>query len=723
MDVKSRGLSRHHEVGDTHHRSLSAVLLRRTLLLTLALGIAAAAVNMWIDLQREKDAVAFAANEFLSSSAPSAAAAAYNYDQEAAEQVVKGLFSQRAITDIAIINEGNVMVQRQRHTSPTLPQIGTIGEADEVVLTRLFYSPRSGQSEEVIGEISITVDKSLVAPAIVDRLLTFFVVTTVKNVLFGFLLFIMVLDVLARYTSELARTVRNWRPGDSRLKAPDLPNLLRHTEVDGLGRHIEELTQTANWAIRDIQVSHDAIRDTNTALSKHSVVLSDAVRARTVELEKANANLKRMAETDGLTKLYNRASLDKFLAETFNVVDSGQSHLSVLLIDIDHFKAYNDFYGHQAGDKALVRFAQVLSQVAQDTGCIVARYGGEEFVAVVHANSTNPELVAEVAEQIHAAVKGAAIEHHYSTIARRISVSIGTASTAEEEFHSADMLVSAADDALYAAKLKGRNQTVASTPEIRGRANEQRLSVQALLDAIEAREFEPFVQPQIDARTGELVGAEALVRWVHADGRVVPPGDFLETATDTGLITKIDAIVLEKIGVFLSEHPDVLPRLAFNVTGESLESDRYVSDIVRLARSSKTRIAVELLETAFIDRPSEHFLWQLDSLREAGVEIEIDDFGTGRTSILGLMTINPDRLKIARELILPLGVRPEQIDLVTSVIEIAKSLAVDVLAEGIENDEIAQLLIAIGCPIQQGYHHGRPVPLINLAENGFQRWA
>ena len=188
----------------------------------------------------------------------------------------------------------------------------------------------------------------------------------------------------------------------------------------------------------------------------------------------------------------------------------------------------------------------------------------------------------------------------------------------------------------------------------------------------------------------------------------------MQLAVDTGLIARIDAIVLEKSRAFLSDHPGALPRLSLNVTGQGFDNEAYVASIAELARSSTTGITIELLETAFIDRPSDHFLWQLDMLRDAGVEIEIDDFGTGRTSVLGLTAINPDRLKIARELVLPLGVRSEQVQLVTSVIEIARTLNVKVLAEGIESEDVAQLLISIGCPIQQGYFHGKPAPLAEL---------
>ncbi|MEM6824386.1 MAG: bifunctional diguanylate cyclase/phosphodiesterase [Pseudomonadota bacterium] len=686
-------------------RSLSTVLLRKTLVIALALGVVASAVTMWVDLQREKNAVEDLAVNFMSSAAPSAAAAAYNYDQAAAEQVAKGLFLERSITGITILNEGDVMVDEVRNVPPTLPQIGLLGSVDEVVLSQALYEPGANQQGTPIGELAITIDRSLVAPEIVDRLFTFFFITTAKNVLFSLLLFWMIFNLLAVHISALARMTQLWQPGAPKVCLPHLPHFLKHTEVAALGNRIEELTLLANGALDSVKKSHDAVVDSN-------LELSDTVRDRTRELEYVNLRLQRMADHDSLTGLYNRAYFDRLMDDAFSMASHAKETLSILLIDVDYFKAFNDFYGHQAGDKVLVSLGEILKRIHERTGCILARYGGEEFVGVLKSDAATAK---QVAKDIHAALESAAIEHHHSTVARRVTVSIGTASTAEEGCNAnMDVLVSAADDALYEAKFSGRNRTIASTPEIRAKAQEQRLSVRALLDAIEAGEFEPYAQPQVDARTGELVGAEALVRWVRADGTVVPPASFMQTAEQTGLIKKIDAIVLEKLRSFLSTHPTALPRLSFNVTGESFASTEYFNAILELSTSSETGITVELLETAFIDRPNEHFLWQLDALRDAGVEIEIDDFGTGRTSILGLMSINPNRLKIARELISPLAAREGQLRLVTSVVEIAASLNMNVLAEGVETKETAQTLIDIGCPIQQGFFHGRPMPMHDL---------
>lgn len=689
-------------------RSLSRALLGRTLTIALILGLLASAITMWGDLQREKDAVENLARDFLASAGPSAAAAAYNYDQVAAEQVAEGLFLERAITRIVILNEGDVMVDEQRRVEPTLPQIGIIGSVDEVTLTRTLFEPSTKSDPQAIGELTIVVDKSLVAPEIVDRLFSYFAISTAKNVLLGLLLYWMVFSILAKHITALALTMRAWEPRDGPANVPIVPNFLRTTEVDSLGHRIESLTASASRALNSMQKSHDTVLDTNAELN-------DEVRDRTKKLEHANARLQRMAERDGLTGLFNRAYFDRLLADYFSRAQNSKDPVAVILVDVDHFKPFNDFYGHQAGDATLVQLASILKDIQAETGCIMARYGGEEFVGLMQSSAKASK---KVAEKIQSAVEQAAIEHQHSTVARQITVSIGTASTAEEGmFATADALVSAADDALYEAKSDGRNRTVVSTPDIRDRALAQRMSVQAILQAIGKKEFEPYIQPQVDARTGELVGAEALVRWVRSNGEVVAPGEFMQTAESTGLIKKIDTIVLEKITSFLRSHPQTLPKLSFNVTGNGFNDREYVTKIIELSKSVPTNITVELLETAFIDRPDDHFLWQLDLLREAGVSIEIDDFGTGRTSILGLMAINPSRLKIARELITPLGHRLEQKNVVTSVIEIARSLNMNVIAEGVESEETSRILIEIGCPIQQGYLHSKPVQIDEFLES------
>ena len=688
-------------------RSLDKVLLRRTLTLALALGILAALVTVFRDLQREKEALVEGVLNVLLSAVPSAAAAAYDYDQQAAEQVVEGLFLQSAVTRVTIVNGGFEMVDSVRDVAPTLPRFTLLGSPDVVAFERTLYEPESIGTDRRIGKLLITVDRSLVAPEVIERIVSFILVTTVKNVAFGILLYWFVFNVLARQISILNRQLEQWRPGDGVLQVPTLAPILRRTEFEGLYHRSSELTALSNTALNNVKKSRDNAIVDNAALAK-------AVSDRTLMLEEANQRLQQLADHVGLTGIKNRAAFDRHLAEVFDAAKATNGPLEVLLIDIDLFKSYNDFYGHQAGDDALERVAKLLAHIAEQTKSFAARYGGEEFVLVTNTAVTGEE----VAERVHADLKAADIEHQQSPVARHVTASVGTASIGDfEAFEGPDEILSAADDALYEAKLSGRNRTVRSTADIRAMAKERRLSAQVLFTAIERGEFEPFLQHQVDMRSGEIVGAEALARWVHGDGTILPPSNFLGIAEKAGVTQKIDNIMFEKIAAFLAAYPDALPKLSINMTGETLRNVGAVRRMAELASTSKTVIVVELLETAFMDQPDDFVLWNLETLRDAGIEIHIDDFGTGRSSIMTLMTIKPDRLKIARELVALLGQQQGQRSLCKSIVEIARSLDMEVIAEGVETSEAAQILLAIGCPIQQGYLYSKPVSLTDFICN------
>ncbi|MEM7696216.1 MAG: EAL domain-containing protein [Pseudomonadota bacterium] len=688
-------------------------MLQVTLLLTLSLGVVAAVVQLWIDLRQEKDAVEVSASEFLASVAPSAASAAYNFYDPAAEQVVEGLFTQRAIKGVTIVNEGRVMIERVRDLTPTLPSIGSITHADEVTLSQTLVVPPEVGINAEIGSISIIVDRSVVAPAIVNRMFSYFLLATFKNFVLGLILIALVYGALARHIITIADIARRWRPETGRIKVPPPPDFLRDTELDLLGNQIRELSNTALRYIQKLDESRQAAEQSNYELSERSQVLTEAVETRTAELEAVNARLKHLVERDGLTGLYNRRYFDQKAADMFAACTQQGQSLGVLMIDVDHFKAYNDFYGHQPGDQVLQRIGEILSDIADDTGATVARYGGEEFVALTSEADLSS---ARLAARIHTALARANLEHQRSLIASRVTVSVGAAASdpAGGGPRGIEALLSAADEALYEAKRTGRNRTVASTGEIRGRAKEQQLATRTIVEAIERCEFEPFLQPQFDLTTGELSGAEALVRWRKPSGQVLTPGAFMAEASAARLVPLIDALVVTKIAAFLREIEGQglsLPRLSLNATADGLADQAYIESAVALAQASSTALAIELHETVLLDAPQEERLKTLGALRAAGAAIEIDDFGTGRTSILALMAIAPERLKIARELVMPANDKVKHRKVLQNVIGIGRALEVEVVAEGVESAQIAETLVSLGCPIQQGFYHGRPCAL------------
>lgn len=707
----------HHEEAA---RPLSVVLLRVTLFLVVALGTGAALVQVWIDLEQEKGAVELSAEEFLASVTPSAASAAYNFFEPGAEQVVEGLFTQRAVVSVSIENNGQTMVERSREVRPTLPDIGPITGADEVVLRQLLYTPPAVGGDEVIGMITVTVDRSVVPPAVVNRLFSYFLVATLKNLVLGFALIGIVYGALARHIVNLAEAARLWSPGAPSLDPPPPPRLLRGTELELLGQRIREMADAASGRIKEIEAAQAEIERSNTELSLRSESLTQTIEARTAELQRANDRLSMLAEVDELTGLKNRRAFDLAAQEACRAAAARHRQLAVLLIDVDFFKAYNDYYGHQKGDDALAGVGAAIDGVARAHGGLVARYGGEEFVALIenaHAGDAG-----RYAQRIHAALADADLEHQRSSIGSRLTLSIGasvldpTHGTPEEALQTA---LEAADEALYEAKRTGRNRTETSTAEIRESVRRQRQETQELLEAIENDRFEPFFQPQFDASTGRLIGAEALVRWRRRDGTIASPAEFMATAIDNGLVQLMDRRVIEKVGKMLREgerRGAVLPRLSLNAPKTGLHEEAIVQGIIDLAEIGTTRIAVELLETAIVDTLDELFAWQLDRLREAGADIELDDFGTGHTSILGLMKIRPQRLKIAKELIIPIAEDEACASIVKSVIDIGRTLQIDVLAEGVETAAVSKILIGFGCPAQQGFYLARPMPAEELLD-------
>jgi len=298
-------------------RQLSHALAKITLFLALVLGAISGGLQILADLRQEKNGVQYAAEEFLTSIVPSAASAAYNYYRPAAEQVAEGLFTQRAIVSVTIINEGEVMVSRSRTVEPTLPGIAGLSMADQVVLERKLTSPEGTGRREVIGSISITVDRSAVAPAFVNRMLYYFLSATIKNFILGILLILIVYGALARHIVSLAEATGTWRPGHGNLRVPRPPRLLRDTELDLLGHRVRQLAKAATGRIREVEASHVAAVETNTQLSQKSASLSQAVHRQNLQLQRANARLKELAERDALTGLLNRGSFDKMAAEAF----------------------------------------------------------------------------------------------------------------------------------------------------------------------------------------------------------------------------------------------------------------------------------------------------------------------------------------------------------------------------------------------------------------------
>ena len=424
---------------------------------------------------------------------------------------------------------------------------------------------------------------------------------------------------------------------------------------------------------------------------------------RNVQLELARAEADMRALHDDLTSLGNRRFISEGLHEFLSEQRQLGGEIATLAIDLDRFKQINDTLGHAAGDFVLAAVAGRLRNTI-GSGDLIARVGGDEFV-----------ILRRVTDSIHAPeILGQAIVETMSQPFRfedaelRLGASVGIAST---PISPAEDLLTNADIALYKAKSSGRSAVVTfNERDLADMMNAKTLS-DDLLGAIERKSFVPYFQPQIDALTGEIVGVEALARWDHASRGILSPGEFLKVATDLAVLDDIDEIIFERaLELCGNGFPaECSPNLSFNVSEQRFQSASII-EAIRQANGYPGTISVELLETIFFEDQGEAFQLQLDALRDAGVGIEIDDFGSGRASIIALEQISPDRLKIDRRLVLAVAESERSQKLIRSIVDIGHALGIGVTAEGVESFEQAARLTELGCDRLQGFLYGRPMP-------------
>lgn len=432
----------------------------------------------------------------------------------------------------------------------------------------------------------------------------------------------------------------------------------------------------------------------------------ELAEAHNVELETAKEQIEHIALHDHLTGLPNRRYLDRILTARAEECRADGSLLVILHIDLDRFKQINDTLGHRAGDSMLKHAAEVLRDHV-GSGDFVARIGGDEFVVVCTREVFSRKISNTAAQIIRELHKPVRYENHDV----RFGASIGIAFDSGADLDAKQLLLNA-DIALYRAKGGGRNRHEFFSIDARQHIfSTKRLSDEILL-GIERQEFIPFYQPQFCARTLDVVGAETLIRWRHAEHGILTPDRFLPTAEELDVVAILDGLMLDQALVdqqLWREAGTEIPKISVNVSARRL-ADPTLGRRLRALKIKPGTVSFELLESISLDHCDEASITNLKRLRRFGIEIEIDDFGTGHASIVSLLRLSPKTLKIDRELIKPLPESAEQRRLVGSIIEIGRSQNIEVTAEGVETMEHARILADLGCDSLQGYALARPMP-------------
>ena len=456
---------------------------------------------------------------------------------------------------------------------------------------------------------------------------------------------------------------------------------------------------------------------TTTAVydDNHQVTHYVAVSSDISERKQAEADIHQLAFYDPLTNLPNRRLLLDRLQQAMAVSMRNGRYGALLFLDMDHFKTINDTQGHAIGDLLLIEVARRLQTCVRE-GDSVARLGGDEFVVVLEELSGEPDEAATQTELVAEKIRNELgqpymlKDYEYHT-----TPSIGI-SLFRGHLESADDLLKQADIAMYQAKTSGRNTLRFFDPDMQV-SLEARATLEAhLRAALSQQQFKLFFQIQVNA-VNRPIGAEALLRWQHPERGLVSPLQFIPLAEDTGLILPIGQWVLEtacaKIKAWETNPLACELQLAVNVSARQFHQPDFVEQIratLKKTGADPARLKLELTESVVLGN-IDNAVAKMHELKGLGVHFSMDDFGTGYSSLSYLTQLPLDQLKIDQSFVRNIGIKPTDAVIVQTIIGMGNSLGMQVIAEGVENEEQRNFLELNGCHAYQGYLFSKPVPI------------
>ncbi|MEW5729899.1 MAG: EAL domain-containing protein, partial [Pseudomonadota bacterium] len=433
------------------------------------------------------------------------------------------------------------------------------------------------------------------------------------------------------------------------------------------------------------------------------------------ELRRKDERIRHLAYHDPLTHLPNRQLLHDRLDHALALCRRESKTLAVMFLDLDRFKVINDTLGHDVGDNLLREVATRLADAVRGTDT-VARLGGDEFVVLVeHPDTTG--AVAAVAEKI---IRALAAPVDLGPHKVHVTTSIGIS------FYPGDgedltELMKNADTAMYAAKAAGRNTYHFFSAAMNERAQWRLELENEMRHAVERGDFQLHYQPKVELATGRPCGAEALIRWNHPTKGLISPADFIPMAEETGMIVEMgEWAILEACGQMRRWLDAGLPPMtvAVNVSTRQLTGPGLYSIVAAALEVNDlppAALELEVTESGVMDQ-AERAIAMLEGLKTLGVSIAVDDFGTGYSSLSYLRKLPINTVKIDRSFVMDLETNEQDAAIVRTILAMAQTLKLNVVAEGVETAAQAAMLAEANCDMAQGFHYARPLPAPAFAE-------
>ena len=662
--------------------SLSVKLLRVVLLSALIVGVALSVAQIVFDAYKTRQAVASDAQRILDMFRDPSTQAVYSLDREMGMQVIEGLFQDDAVRMASIGHPNETMLaekSRALQQSPSRWLTDLILGQERTFTTALVGK---GPYSEYYGDLSITLDTATYGKGFIVSSVIIFISGVLRALAMGLVLYLVYHWLLTKPLSRIIEHLTSINP--DRPSEHKIPQLKGH-ERNELGLWINTANQLLESIERNTHLRHEA-----------------------------ESSLRRMAQYDFLTGLPNRQKLQEQLDKI--LIDAGrrQRRVAVLCVGLDDFKSVNEQFTYQAGDQLLLALADRLRAHSGRLGAL-ARLGGDQF-ALVQADIDQPYEAAELAQSILDDLEAEfALDHEQIRLRATIGITLFP-----EDGDSTEKLLQKAEQTMTLAKSRSRNRYQFYIASVDSEMRRRRELEKDLRDALSRDQFHLVYQPQISYREHRVVGVEALIRWQHPEHGLVPPDLFIPLAEQNGTIIAIGEWVLDQACRQLREWHDqgfTELRMAVNLSTVQLhhtELPRVVNNLMQIYRLPPRSLELEVTETGLmedISTAAQHLL----SLRRSGALIAIDDFGTGYSSLSYLKSLPLDKIKIDKSFVQDLLDDDDDATIVRAIIQLGKSLGMQVIAEGVETAEQEAYIISEGCHEGQGYHYSRPLPARELA--------
>ncbi|PQP01413.1 MULTISPECIES: bifunctional diguanylate cyclase/phosphodiesterase [Pseudomonas] len=662
--------------------SLSVKLLRVVLLSALIVGVVLSCAQIVFDAYKTRQAVANDAQRILDMFRDPSTQAVYSLDREMGMQVIEGLFQDAAVRKASIGHPNEAMLaqkSRELQHSHSRWLTDLILGQERTFTTQLVGR---GPYSEYYGDLSITLDTATYGQSFIVSSVIIFISGVLRAMAMSLVLYLVYHWLLTKPLSRIIEHLTEINP--DRPSAHKIPQLKGH-ERNELGIWINTANQLLESIERNTHLRHEA-----------------------------ENSLLRMAQYDFLTGLPNRQQLQQQLDKI--LVDAGklQRRVAVLCVGLDDFKGVNEQFSYQTGDQLLLALADRLRAHSGRLGAL-ARLGGDQF-ALVQADIEQPYEAAELAQSILDDLEAAfALDHQEIRLRATIGITLFP-----EDGDSTEKLLQKAEQTMTLAKTRSRNRYQFYIASVDTEMRRRRELEKDLRDALIRDQFYLVYQPQISYRDHRVVGVEALIRWQHPEHGLVPPDLFIPLAEQNGTIIAIGEWVLDQACKQLREWHDqgfVDLRMAVNLSTVQLhhaELPRVVNNLLQIYRLPPRSLELEVTETGLmedISTAAQHLL----SLRRSGALIAIDDFGTGYSSLSYLKSLPLDKIKIDKSFVQDLLDDDDDATIVRAIIQLGKSLGMQVIAEGVETAEQEAYIISEGCHEGQGYHYSKPLPARELS--------